>query len=209
MPRLVTLGGALMGLALILPTAAPAQEPDASHGHVRRLCPKCLAKMQARGEFTGDVVPLVPPAPPVASAPGGCVTCQMAGGEAPGYASTAVSAPGYASVGGGTVISSEPAPIGVVRAGYQPGAAMPPASSLAPGHGAPNVGPVAPTVGAAGLGPHRRTSVLSHLFFGGSPRMGYARRQKMKERHAMEAYDAPGTVTTELPASMVYGRGQR
>jgi hypothetical protein len=54
-----------------------------------------------------------------------------------------------------------------------------------------------------------RPHVISHLFgFGGVTRhMREARDDRQRERHASIAYDPPAQPVTELPSSLVYGKG--
>ena len=139
--------------------------------------------------------------------------------NSPGYASVGgPSAPGYASVGGPSPVGgAAPSPIGVARAHTGPGA---PAGAMA---GRSSFGtqdssvmptsaaiPPAPTpMGAQGPA---RPRVLSHLF--GISDIARDRRErrgkkaeKEREDHASIAYDQGSQPVTELPASMVYGKG--
>jgi hypothetical protein len=54
-----------------------------------------------------------------------------------------------------------------------------------------------------------RPHVISHLFgIGGISRhIRESREDKQREQHAAISYDPPAQPVTELPASMVYGRG--
>ena len=159
----------------------------------------------------------------------------MGGVEAPGYASTrGGQAPGQASVGGVTLASTEPTPIGVVRTDYsQP---EPRSTGYSdPTHGQPGMGMgqgmgmgmaprMAPGMGMGGTpyrgpsaipawmahGPSRRPSVLGHMFgysglFG---RRREARDAQLASDHAAipMGMSANNGKLNELPASMVYGR---
>jgi len=122
--------------------------------------------------------------------------------------------PGYAVVGGVVpgMEGADPTPVGVARAsaaqwngprmaagprmgaGYDP-SVMP--SSMIPAQTALD--------GAANDRPH----VISHLFgVGGISRhRREARDDRRREQHASIAYDPPAQPVTELPASVVYGKG--
>jgi hypothetical protein len=55
---------------------------------------------------------------------------------------------------------------------------------------------------------HDRPRIIGHLF--GLPRFGQLRRaweDTERQKHASIAYDQPTRPVTELPASLVYGKG--
>lgn len=185
-------------------------------------CPDCQrAAVLARD---GVSVPPPPPVPSMAAAAlmadGRCATCEAQGGQvimqgpamivdahgAPGRAVVGGNAPGYAVVGEG-VPAAEPMPIGVVGARLagtmqpMPAAAAPRDSMLTPSSMSSD--PV------AGPG-HNRPHIISHIFFldGIGKRSRIARERSREERHASIPYGPQAEQkVTELPASMVYGRG--
>jgi hypothetical protein len=159
--------------------------------------------------------------------PGGnCLTCQgtpagpgmVVGGNpgAPGYAMVggpagAQGAPGYAVVGDMT--GADPTPIGVAQ--NRPAAWVNP--QVAGAGMRAGAGPYDPAVVQSSLPPaqtaledggHNHPHIIRHLL--GIPEFGQRRRQredKEREKHAAIAYGQPGAPVTELPVSMVYGKG--
>lgn len=188
-------------------------------GHCQ--CPDCQrARVMARD---GVNVPPPPAMPMVMSGPivdGKCAACEAHGGqvimEGPVTIVDANGAPGRAVVGGpvsGYAVvgeagpTSEPMPIGVVGARLagtaqpMPTAAAPRDSALMPSSMSPN-----PVTGHG----HNRPHIISHVFFldGIGKRSRTARARAQEERHAAIPYGPQAEQkVTELPASMVYGRG--
>lgn len=213
-----------------LPATARVRGP---HSHKTKriaahLCADCAVKMESNG--------MVPPTM-VAAAPGGCTACGTSGPvtsgpmssspmpSAPGYAmvgdgspspllAAGGNAPGYAIVGG-TMVSSEPAPVGVMQTNYSTGS-MPQGTlgaSIAGNHGggmpgmsgAPFAQPneVPPSLYAP---PKRRSSIIARVI--GLPDFGRRRAEaevRRRENHAMTSYGSAGSAPSELPASAVYG----
>jgi hypothetical protein len=184
--------------------------PDTSrhtHPHTRH-CPKCQLERAQRHAGNNQLVIHGPDGLPDGAPCAACAQGAMVAGEAPGIA---MLGPGTTSI-----VSPEPAPIGVVQASYRPGGAGPLAPSAAMmGYGArPGMVPGYP-VGAvpppqtAYLGSHRRPSVLGHLF-GLDSRVswGEAHRARLMSAHAATRVGNPAALApiTELPASVVYGR---
>jgi len=196
-------------------------------GHI---CPDCQAKMVAESGAPAPI--MISGTPSAMMAAGPCTACETSGPAmlvptAPGYASvgdgspapvmaSAGDVPGYANVGG-MVVSSEPAPIGVVRTNYamQPevgtSAAHPADAMMHGGAPTPN-GPIPyakPNEIPAGMlgGPPRRPRIFSRII--GLPDFGRARAEsqaRSRESHAMTSYGNTGAVPSNLPASMVYGK---
>ena len=163
--------------------------------------------------------------------PGSCPTCQgtsvvagpvmMADAHAPGYAvvggaesMASAGAPGYAVVND-SPLGQDPAPIGVSRSAL--GAQRDPrmaAMGPRPGPGGsydPSVTPTsipsAPT--AMQDNEHKRPyQIIAHVL--GVPHFGARRRaeeDKERQKHAAISYEDTNSKVTELPASMVYGKG--
>ena len=182
-----------------------------------QICAECAAKMQAQG-VTAPVA--------MAAAPGACLSCgTTTTASAPGYAivgdgspapvmaSTNGGAPGYAIVGG-TMASSEPVPVGVMRTNYH---------NDSPAQGAPsaNVAPNRPGIANVGgipyaqpnevppslyAPPKRRKSIIAKII--GIPDFGRGRAEaesRARENHAMTTYGTNGGTPSDLPASVVYG----
>lgn len=237
MRRLATLLMALIGAGLALPGATRAGQPSGcptcgggipsaapsgyglpqaagpdttrhNHPHTR-YCPKCQLDRAQREAGPNAMIVRGPEG--LAGAP--CATCGGAGG-----AGTLVlgGAPGYAMLGPGTasIVSPEPVPVGVVQAGFRPGAG-PAAGAAAMMGGMPGRSPYNPAMPGTIPPPqspmggaHRRPSVLGHLFgLDGFGHMGDARRERRLSAHAATrvgnvALNPP----SEVPASMVYGR---
>jgi hypothetical protein len=135
----------------------------------------------------------------------------MAPGEAPGQA--IVGLPPGATFAGGTVLSAEPAPVGVMRTSYlptgptaePPGYATVGSPAAVGGMTAGQAIPPAPDIIAPAR--HRRPHVLTHLL--GLDALGAHRRERIarhESAHAAIAYGSTDQHVTELPASMVYGR---
>jgi hypothetical protein len=194
-------------------TSAPGMAgPDTSrhaHPHTRH-CPKCQLERAQRHAGNN---PIIVTGPDGAYPDASCAACGQGGMVLQGEA------PGFAMLGPGTtsVLSPEPAPIGVVQTTYQPGGQpLSPNAMMGPGYGArPALAagypagaiPPAPTPYVGG--PRRRTSVLGHLFgLDGLAHLGDARRQRQASAHAAMRLGNPGSIApvTELPASVVYGR---
>jgi hypothetical protein len=120
---------------------------------------------------------------------------------------------GYAVVGG-PAPSTEPTPIGLARGAQNPWA-DPRMAAMAPRPGA--AGPYDPSVVPSSLPPaqsamaspgHDRPHVISHILgLDVFSRHREARHEKAREKHAAIAYGDPNQKVTELPASMVYGKG--
>jgi hypothetical protein len=171
--------------------------------------------------------------PMMAAQGGSCPTCQgnavtagpimTADAHAPGYAvvggpgaMASASAPGYAVVGGEFGVGGDPTPIGVSRAGQSPyGAPRMAAAGPRPGSGG---SPYDPAVVPTGTPPAQvavpnpanqsRYKVIAHLL--GVPKFGQRRREeedKERQKHAAISYDQGNAKVSELPASMVYGKG--
>jgi hypothetical protein len=210
----------------------PAQAEAPPHHHKsifgRRHCVECQrASVKARDGV--DVPP--PPAfepgmqGPVISNGAHCPTCQgdmvISGpvmshdSHAPGYAVVGgpggPEAPGYAVVGE-ALVGSEPAPVGVSK--MRTGGATDP--RMAATGGRPGAGPVDPSVvptnypaqSAMAAPPSSRPHIISHLL--GLPMLGAYRRereQKERDKHAAIAYGQNDRPVTELPSSVVYGKG--
>lgn len=240
MRRLATLMMTLIGAGLALPVATRAGQPGDcptcgggvefasvgypggagpdttrhSHPHTRR-CPKCQLERAQRAAGNNNLVITGPASfPDTAGVP--CATCG-------GAVSSVGEAPGYAMLGpgGSSVVSPEPAPIGVVQAGYRPGLNPGnPAAAAMMGMGAPGRSPYSPMVAGGGHagyvpppqtpmgGAHRRPSVLAHLFgLDGLGHLGDSRRERRAAAHAATRVGNLGTApASALPASMVYGR---
>ncbi len=238
MRRLRVLPFALAGLALALPSAADAGldsvcstcggQPQApAHKHktkkARHLCAACAAK--AEGTIPADV-------PVVATA--GCSACAASAAgtsgpvmaSAPGFASVGdgssspivlaspSSPPGYAVVGG-TVVSAEPAPIGVMRTNYSVGPQQMPgtlgasvAASPASAPGMTNAPYARPDELPPSIySPQRpRRSVLARIFLPDIGRRRAAAEEALvRERHAQISYSSTQGGPSELPPTMVYG----
>lgn len=206
MRRLASLGWSVCGLALLVTSTASA---GGKSGH---LCPNCQLQKAIRDAGNAPLVinnapgaDLMPPAAP-------CLTCAPgSGGEAPGYASLA----GPTPYPGGTILSTEPAPLGVVRAGFHQQyqgapAALAPGLAAAPGHAVGPQVPPAPT----GWVPRRtsRPSVIAHLFgLDGFGRRRAERAERAASEHAALRLGMPpeASAVTGLPAAAVYGNGPR
>ncbi len=138
------------------------------------------------------------------------------GSQEAGYAVIGPGGPedaaGYAIVGG-PGSSAEPTPIGLARGGMNPWA-DPRMAAMSP---RPGAGPYDPAVVPSALPPaqsamsgpgHDRPHILSHVF--SIPRFGAhreEREERQREKHAAIAYGDPTQKVTELPASVVYGKG--
>jgi hypothetical protein len=181
--------------------APPALEPEA-HMHMAGVqaetCPVCQGNTVVQGPMMNG------------------------GANAPGYAVVGgpavvagAGAPGYAVVGGEIVAGSDPAPIGVSTAGRNPSADPRMAAMGARTSGGPYDPSVVPTnmppAQVALAGPaHDRPHVIGHLL--GLPRFGKHRRDeadKERQKHASISYDQPNQPVSELPASLVYGKGDK
>jgi hypothetical protein len=152
----------------------------------------------------------------------GATVVQGSAMSAPGYAVVGGSAvvagagaPGYAVVGGEMVAGSEPAPIGVSSAGRNP-MADPRMAAMGPRGAAGSLDPaVVPTSVPPGqialMGPpSNRPHIIRHLL--GLDALGKLHRDaeaKERQKHASIAYDQPKERVTELPKSMVYGNGDK
>ncbi len=152
----------------------------------------------------------------VVGGPGG-----MASGGAPGYAVVggpgAVAsggAPGYAVVNE-AFAGQEPAPIGVSRSALGR-SGDPRQAVMGPRQGAPGRydASVVPTsvppaqVAQPDSEPRSRLKIIAHAI--GVPSFGSRRRaeaEKERQKHASISYEDANSKVTELPASMVYGKG--
>ena len=145
----------------------------------------------------------------------------IADANAPGYAvvggpgmMVSSNTPGYAVVGEAPV-GQDPAPIGVFRAGQAPyGDPRMAAMGPRPGAGGAYDPAVVPTsippapVAMEGPEHERRYKVIAHAI--GVPKFGSRRRaeaDKERQKHAAISYNQPDAKVTDLPASMVYGKG--
>jgi hypothetical protein len=172
----------------------PALEPGMQGAVIRNdaHCPTCQGNMVVSGPaLTQD-----------AHAPGYAVVGETAGPEAPGYA-----------VVGEALVGSEPVPVGISK--MRTNGAMDP--RMAAMGGRPGAGPVDPSVVPTSLPPPQsplaaptsnRPKIISHLF--GLPMLGAHRReqeQKERDKHASIAYGQNQQPVTDLPTSVVYGKG--
>jgi hypothetical protein len=210
---------------------AQAEAPTHHHKGIfgRRHCVECQrAAVKARDGVD------VPPPPPLEPAMQGqvvitngahCPTCQgnmvVSGpvvsqdAHAPGYAVVGgpggSDVPGYAVVGE-AMVGAEPVPVGVSK--MRSKGAMDP--RMAAVGGRPGAGPVDPSVvptnfpaqNALASPPSNRPHIISHLL--GLPVIGAHRRereQQERDRHAAIAYGQNDKPVTELPSSVVYGKG--
>lgn len=217
-------------------TQGPAQMQAEPHHHKglfgRRHCVECQrARVKAQD---GIDIPAPPPLEPgmqgqVISSGAHCPTCQgnmVVSGpvmshdpHAPGYAVVGgpvgpggPDAPGYAVVGE-AMVGAEPAPVGVAKARNH-GATDPRMAAMG---ARPGSGPVDPSVVPTNLPPgqvalaapaHNRPHVISALF--GLPNFGQAareRQEKERQKHASIAYGSKDQPVNEVPASLVYGKG--
>jgi hypothetical protein len=148
---------------------------------------------------------------------GKCVACESQGGQVlmqgpmmvnngPGRAVVGGEAPGYAVVGE-PMPGADPMPIGVVGsrlAGNAPPLANPAAARDA------MLMPSSMSSNPVTSPDHHRPHIISHAFFLDAigKRSRFARERAREERHASIPYGPqPEQKVTELPASMVYGRG--
>jgi hypothetical protein len=136
------------------------------------------------------------------------------GANGDGYAVVGPGVPGdgtgFAVVGGP---SAEPAPIGVARGTTNSWAD--PRMAAMPRR--PGAGPYDPSVVPTGVpqapspmsGPgHDRPHIISHMLH--FPKFGQHHQERLdrqREKHAAIAYGDPNEKVTELPASVVYGKG--
>jgi hypothetical protein len=232
MRRLATLCWTLLGAGLALPVSARAGQPadcpscvggiptaasysagpDTTrhiHPHTR-YCPKCQLERAQREAGNNALIISGPEGLPSGGAGAACVAC--AGGVIVGEA------PGIAMLGPGTtsIVSPEPAPIGVVQAGFRPGAGPGSPSAAMATAGRPPYGPALPGAHPGHVPPpqtpmgppHRRPSVLGHLLgLDGLGHIGDARRARRAAAHAAIPVGNVGNKPlNELPASLVYGR---
>ncbi len=176
--------------------APPPLEPGMQGAVVRggSYCPTCQENMVASGPVSGHDL----------HAPGYAVVGGPGGPEAPGYA-----------VVGEALVGSDPVPVGVAKP-HSHGATDPRVAASGSRGG---TGPVDPSVvptnllpaqSAIASAPSSRPHIISHLF--GLPLLGTHRREreeKEREKHASIAYGQTGTPVTDVPASVVYGKGSR
>ena len=174
--------------------APPSLEPGVQGQVISQgaYCPTCQGNMVMSGPATGHEAP----------APGYAVVGGPAGGEVPGYA-----------VVGEAMVGSEPVPVGVSKMRTK-NASDPRMAAMG---GRPGSGPLDPAVVPTNLPPAQaavvsssggRPHIISHLF--GLPMMGAHRREREdreREKHASIAYGQNEQAVTELPASVVYGKG--
>jgi hypothetical protein len=201
------------GLVPGMPTAVPGGEcmacqmPGDGSGLTGVVTPAFGPTMTAGYSASGHAV-VGGPAAPMYLPPGTQVVYDpMPGGMMTG----GPDAPGHAVVGG-MPAPAEPAPVGIVQTGFRPPQGMPaPGATGRPGSSPYNPA-VGPPNGPAFSGPnafpgHRRPSVVAHLFgLSGRNRLSEAREAQSRSRHASISYGSGGQATSELPASMVYGR---
>ncbi len=170
--------------------------------------PPAMAAMPVQGEMvvSGPVVTTEPRADVV-------MESQEAGYAVVGPAGDA-SAPGVAVVGGGAP-TAEPTPIGVARGAQNP-FADPRMAAMArhPGAGSYDASVVPtsiPSAPQAMNGPgHDRPHIIGHVL--GLPQFGRLRRErqaKERQQHAAIAYGDPNQKVIDLPASMVYSKGEK
>lgn len=237
MRRVASLGLALCAAALAVAPVVRADEPSSKRHH-RHLCPKCQMAEVMKVNGGAPVVFEGSPLPTGTS----CATCQAQGGVITpmarpdgGFMVAGNEPPGYATLGTGRQFSTEPLPIGVVQANYQPqgapaaaagrgfdpthgpsaprnphaGMGMSPYAGMgaAPGMGA-MAGPRPGPVSTAPDGPARRPRVLTHLFgFESWGERRAARAARDAQAHAAIPVGQPGfSHVSEVPASAVYGR---
>ena len=149
----------------------------------------------------------------------GCASCAAAASSTSGYAvigdpspaplMAAAGAPGYAVVGGG----AEPAPIGVMRAGYHAQGTL--GASVAAQGGGPALGPggipyATPSDMPPSLfqqSPPKRHRILSHLLVPELGRVRAEREAKERASHAAISYGAQNAPPSALPPSLVFGDG--
>jgi hypothetical protein len=177
--------------------APPPLEPGIQGAVIRNgvPCPTCQGNMVVSG-------PMIVSGPAMTQDP-----------HAPGYAVVGgPDAPGYAVVGE-ALAGSEPVPVGISKMRTQ-GAIDPRMAAMA---GRPGAAPVDPSVVPTNLPaaqspvvspPSNRPHIISHLF--GLPMLGQYRRereQQERDKHASIAYDQNQKPVTDLPASVVYGKG--
>jgi len=221
--------------ALVDTKVLRASESEPAHRHKGpfgwRHCVDCQ-RAWAKKRHGVDVPPPPSALPPgVVPAPasghvhqGHCAACQegativgpvmIVDSQAPGYAEVGGTVaggsgfpPGHAWVGG-----SDPTPVGVARSGQPASLPMAGTSAAAAGPYDPSVLPssMIPPQTALDMTSTRNPHVLRHML-GFGPRSGggfrAARERKAREQHAAIAYDPPGQTVSELPASMVYGKG--
>ncbi len=203
-PPPIEAGAVVRNGGMMMP-AGGAMHAHAPAGAMVRDCPTC------QGSVTASEPMMAAEAPGAAVAPGYAV---VNGGQ-PGMMAANASAPGYAVVGEG-MPGMEPSPIGVSRSGHA--ARMDPRMAGMSGPRPGGVGnfdaAVMPTsaippaqVAMAGPGSNR-PHILGHLF--GVPKFGKLRQESQdreRSKHAAIAYDQPNSAVTEVPASVVYGKG--
>ncbi len=212
MRRLAPVGLALLGLALAVPAVVRAGLDPVPEGTTstngwfakpRHLCARCQA-LEAQRLATGGSVAL-PGGPPVP----GCAACAaMAGQGVVQGAPIMMGAemPGVATLGGSRVVSTEPAPIDVVRTSYNHSAAMPGPTMMGATAGRAPMVPPAPTGWVPPPSP--RPGILKHLFgLDGWGRRAEARAARAASAHAAMPLGNPASSPVgDLPASVVYGR---
>ena len=201
------------------PSAPASASTEAAHKHRNgKLCPACAAKMNASMP-PGEIVRcehmkkgVCPSCQAALAAPGTFVTAPTAAPSAPGRAVVSSGSPADAGMG-------EPAPVGVMRAGFSqangPAGMQSAVPSNAPGHAVAESAAGSSTPGRAlyqkksdGF-PHPH--IIRHLL-GLSGNRAERREEaafKKSQAHAMESYDsnAPAGVS-ELPASTVFGKNR-
>ncbi|QEH32548.1 hypothetical protein OJF2_10250 [Aquisphaera giovannonii] len=196
-----------------LPAGAIPGRVVHSHGQAAAPCAACEAAAAGGTVVMGPTTVVSGPVTVVEGLPAGHATV---GGPAVADAS----APGHAVVGPGmdaaSMAAAGPAPVGVSRAAM---AAAPRTAALG---GRPGSSPYDPAVRATSIPPAQtgiegaepgRPRILGHLFGVSAMRRDFqdmraARQNQGRDAHAAISYDDPNKAVTDLPASMVYGRGQ-
>jgi hypothetical protein len=214
-----------MSTAAPTQAAAPAPAPavvDASIPHVHKrgkICPACAAK-QAGEMPPGQIVACAHSKNGVCSACAAAMNMPGTWVQAGAAPAPAVAAPGRAMAASNAEMDgmSDPAPVGVVQAGYSQSAGSmamqapmmaPGMQANAPGRAVAESTPGRELYQRPGNGGFPRPHILGHLF--GWSGIGAERREerafKKSEAHAMITYDpnAP-TGVSELPASTVFGK---
>ena len=181
-----------------IPAPPPLDAGAMVHNHAMSAPGSSCAACQGNGVVTGPML---------------TADAHAAGYAVVGGAETMASAgaPGYAVVNE-TPLGQDPAPIGISRS-TQAGQGDPRMAAMGPRPGGsydPSVMPTSvPPAQVALQGPgHDRPHIIGHLL--GLPRFGQhrrAREDKEREKHASIAYGDQSSKVTELPASMVYGKG--
>ncbi len=172
--------------------APPSLEPGVQGQVVGEgaYCPTCQGHMVTSGPATGHD-----------SHAAGYAVVGGPGGEVPGYA-----------VVGEAMVGAEPVPVGVSKMRTKGADPRMAAMGARPGNGTvdPAVVPtnIPPAQAAVVSSSSGRPHIISHLF--GLPMVGAHRREREereREKHASIAYGESQQAVTDLPASVVYGKG--